>query len=124
VELCGDGPDCAWPLLQIGYRYSKQAKFSDALPYFRRAVQVRPEWARTHFHLAKAMAELSDLAGARTELQQAISLDDSQSEYHYQLAQVYRRLGDPRNADIQLARFRSMQRRESQSAQSADFAQP
>jgi tetratricopeptide (TPR) repeat protein len=124
VELCGDGPECAWPLLQIGYRYSKQAKFSDALPYFRRAVQVRPAWARTHFYLAKTMAELNDLAGARTELEQATSLDDSQSEYHYQLAHVYRRLGDPRNADIEFARFRSTLQGESHRAHSAEFAQP
>jgi tetratricopeptide (TPR) repeat protein len=124
VDLCGNAPECAWPLLQIGYRYSKQTKFSEALPYFRRAVQVRPEWARTHFHLAKTLAALDDLAGARTELEQAIRLDNSKSEYHYQLAQVYRRLGDVRKADIEFARFRNVRQHESQSSDSAEFAQP
>jgi tetratricopeptide (TPR) repeat protein len=124
IRLCGNGPDCAWPLLQFGYRYSKQAQFSEALPYFRRAAQVRPEWARTHFNLAKTLAELHDLAGARLEFELAVKLDDSQPEYHYQLGHIYNRLGEGPKANAAFTRFRSISQAARDHVDAQDFNQP
>jgi predicted Zn-dependent protease len=124
VDLCGAGPDCAWPLLQIGYIYRRQSNFKKALMYFRKAVQAKPDWARPHFHLAKTLVELDDLQGARKELEVAVRLDDSKSEYQYQLAQVYRRLGEEQRATAAFARFRSMAQVERKTDAGADFSQP
>src|SRR5439155_9384303 len=103
---------------------TRQSNFKEALMYFRKAVQARPDWARPHFHLAKTLVELDDLQGARKELENAVRLDDSKSEYQYQLAQVYRRLGEVQKATAAFARFRSMAQVERKSNAGADFSQP
>jgi Tfp pilus assembly protein PilF len=64
------------------------------------------------------------LTAARNELEQAVRLDDSKSEYHYQLAQVYRRLGDAARAGAEMARFRAMSQRQQSTGDTSDFNQP
>lgn len=124
LEACGAGHECAWPLLQLGFLYNVRSGPAQAAAWFRRAVAARPDWARPHFYLGKALAALDDLRGARGEFEQAVKLDESRSEYHYQLAQVYRQLGEVEKAGVQLARFRSLADLESNATPSAEFAQP
>jgi tetratricopeptide (TPR) repeat protein len=108
VEACGAGRDCAWPLLQLGFLYGLRNDPEGAAGFYRRAVEARPDWARPHFHLGKALAAAGELAGARRELEEAVKLDEGRSEYHYQLAQVYRRIGEREKAREELARFRKL----------------
>ncbi len=108
ILVCGAGRECAWPLLQLGFLRGVQGGPREALPHFLKAVEARPDWARPHFHLGKTLAALDDFAAARTELERAVELDGSRPEYHYQLAQVYRRLNEPAKAAAQFARFRKL----------------
>lgn len=124
LRVCGAGRDCAWPLLQIGFLHGVQSGPAAAIPYYRRAVETRPDWARTHFHLGKALAAEEDLAAARQELERAVELDAAQPEYHYQLATVYRRLGEAGKARAQLAQFRSLRNLETRPPAAAEVAQP
>ncbi len=117
IAACGSGRDCAWPLLQLGFLRGIQGGPEEALPHFRRAVQARPDWARPHFHLGKTLAALEQFAAARAELEMAVELDGSRPEYHYQLAQVYRRLGEPGKATAQFASFRRLRGAQAESAE-------
>jgi tetratricopeptide (TPR) repeat protein len=124
LDTCKSQPECAWPLLQLGFFYDLQGSTEQALAYFRRAVEARPQWARPHFYLGKKLAASGDLDGARKELEQAVSLDDTQSEYHYRLAQVYRQLGQPLKAGAHLARFRQLAKLQSKPSPGDSFTEP
>ncbi len=124
LSACEDGRECAWPLLQLGFLYRTRNVPEQALALFRRAVKVRPDWARPHFHLGKELAETGDLRAARRELEEAVKLDESRSEYHYQLALVYRWLGEAEKASTQLARFRALADLKSHVEPVPEFAQP
>ena len=108
-ELCGAGSaECAWPLLQLGFLSLRETGDREAEPYFRQAVAARPDWAKPHFYLGKTLVTLGRLDEAQAELETAVRLDDSKSEYHYQLAQVCRRLGDAQKADRHLQRYQTL----------------
>ncbi len=125
LELCGSqARDCAWPLLQLGILISRQKGAQEAEPYFRQAVRDRPDWAKPHFYLGKTLAALGDLNGARTTIETAVHLDESRSEYHYQLAQVYRRLREPQKAEREMGRYQALTDLERRKKASADFTNP
>lgn len=116
LELCA-GAECSWPLLQLGYRYASESKMAQALPYYHKAVQARPNWALPHFHLGKTLAALNDLNAARAEIETAITLDSNKPDFHYLLAQIYRRLGETEKSNAQFARFRSLKQQEGTTAE-------
>lgn len=124
LAMCGTGRECAWPLLQLGFLYRMRNMPRDALRFFRQAVQARSDWARPHFHLGKTLAEAGELGEACSELEQAVKLDQSRPEYHYQLAQVYRGLGQAQKATAQIESFRALADLESHAEPAAEFAQP
>ncbi len=109
VGLCvGASRDCAWPLLELGFLASRQTGEKDAERYFRRAVEARPDWAKPHFYLGKTLAALGQLDAARAQLEDAARIQPDQSQHEYQLAQIYRRLGDPTKSEQHLARYREL----------------
>jgi tetratricopeptide (TPR) repeat protein len=109
LELCGSQTtDCAWPLLQMGFLTERQKGPREAEVLFRRAVAARPDWAKPHFYLGKAMVALGDLKAARAEIETAVHLDDEKSQYHYQLAQLYRQLKETQKAKQHLMRYQAL----------------
>ncbi len=125
LEVCSPaGSECAWPLLQLGFLASREKGMREAEKYFRRAITARPNWAKPHFYLGKTLANLGDLNGARLEMETALSFDETRPEYHYQLAQVLRRLGQARRAEQQMARHQALTDLEGRKKASADFISP
>ena len=124
LTACGSGRDCAWPLMQLGFLYSVRNRPEQALVFFERAVESRPDWSSPHFHLGKARAASGDLRGAEAELRGAIRLEGGRAEYHYQLAQVYRKLGEAARAAEELQVFRKLADLESHSKPRPEFAEP
>ncbi len=125
LELCSSrARECAWPLLQLGVLISRRVGAQEAEPYFRQAVRDRPDWAKPHFYLGKTLAALGDLIGARKTIETAVHLDGSRSEYHYQLAQVYRRLRDHEKAEQEMGRYQALTDLERKKKASADFSNP
>jgi len=109
LDLCGGLiRECAWPLLELGFLAGRQAREAEAERYFRRAVSARPDWAKPHFYLGKALAARGDLNGARGELEAAAQLEPDQSQHQYQLAQVYRRMGDVAKSKDRMLRYRQL----------------
>ena len=109
LQLCGSqARECAWPMLQMGCLTERQKGVREAEPFFRRAVAVRPDWAKPHFYLGKALAALGNLRDAEDELETAVRLDEGKSQYHYQLAQLYRRLKQTQKAKEHLTRYQDL----------------
>jgi predicted Zn-dependent protease len=109
MGLCGGASrECAWPLLELGFLASRESKERQAERYYRRAVEARPDWAKPHFYLGKTLAALGQLDVACTELEAAARVEPDQSQYQYQLAQVYRRLGNFTKSEQHLARYREL----------------
>jgi tetratricopeptide (TPR) repeat protein len=106
LELCApQTTECAWPLLQMGFLIERQKGSREAESFFHQAVVARPNWAKPHFYLGKILVALNDLEGGRAEMEAAIRLDEGKSEYHYQLAQLYRRLKETQKARQHLSRY-------------------
>jgi predicted Zn-dependent protease len=125
LDLCsGASRDCAWPLLELGFLASRQTGEKQAERYFRRAVEARPDWAKPHFYLGKTLAALGQLDAARTALEAAAQIEPGQSQYEYQLAQVYRRMGDRAKSKQHLARYRELAARERKKKTPAELNVP
>jgi tetratricopeptide (TPR) repeat protein len=124
LSACGSGHDCAWPLMQLGFLYSIRNWPEQAILFFERAVESRPDWSSPHFQLGKARAASGDLRGAEAELRGAIRLEGGRAEYHYQLAQVYRRLGEAAKAAEELQVFRKLADLESHGKPRPEFTEP
>jgi tetratricopeptide (TPR) repeat protein len=109
LQLCGSqARECAWPMLQMGFLTERRKGVREAEPFFRRAAAARPDWAKPHFYLGKALVALGDLGNAQEELETALRLDEGKSQYHYQLAQLYRRLNQPQKAKEHLTRYQAL----------------
>jgi tetratricopeptide (TPR) repeat protein len=109
LELCEpQGTDCAWPLLQMGLLAERQKGPREAESFFRQAVNSRPDWAKPHFYLGKVLVALKELEDGRSEMETAIRLDGGKSEYHYQLAQLYRRINEIQKAEQHLLRYQAL----------------
>jgi tetratricopeptide (TPR) repeat protein len=124
LELCGASQDCAWPLLELGFLASRQTGEKEAELYLRRAVEARPDWAKPHFYLGKTLAALGELSAARTELEAAARIEPDLSQHQYQLAQIYRRLGNVEKAEKHLARYRELVELERKKKTPAEFNVP
>ncbi len=116
VMLCGDRKrECGWPLLELG-RVTETRSEAEAQQYFAKAVAARPDWAKPHYYLGKALAAREEFEAARKELESAVRLDGSRPEYFYQLGQVCRQLGDKETAKHYLMRFREVQAEQEKSS--------
>jgi tetratricopeptide (TPR) repeat protein len=125
VGLCGpQTSECAWPLLQLGYLTERQQGPQAAESYLRQAVAARPDWAKPHFYLGKTLAALGNLNAARTEMEAAVRLDEAKSQYHYQLALLYRQLKEPQRAKQHLERYRALVELERDKRAPAEFGSP
>ena len=125
LELCGaQTSECSWPLLQLGLLTDRQKGAQEAEQYFRKAVAARPDWAKPHFYLGKALIALGDINGARAEMETAVRLDEGKSQYHYQLAQVYRRMRETEKAKQHMARYQVLADLERKKGAVAEFIDP
>ena len=69
-------------------------KFREAIPHLKITVAVYPELGRARFLLGKAYRGTGDNQAALQEFQEALKLDPDYKEVHFQLYQLYARLGD------------------------------
>ena len=95
VQLSPDDPEAACLLAEI---LMAKRQYGEASPYLDKAAQSpRVNASRVHALRSRVLMADGKPTEALAELQQALSADTDGS-YHYQLAQIYRRLGDPKAA--------------------------
>jgi tetratricopeptide (TPR) repeat protein len=125
LEFCGaQTRECAWPLMQLGFLASRRKSPQEATELFRKSIAARPDWAKPHFYLGKSRAAGGDFLGARAEIETAVRLDAGKPEYHYQLAQVYRKLGESQKAEEQMTLYQSLTDAEGKKTATPDFSNP
>lgn len=104
-----------------GYRASfnlarlllKSARAPEAVQRFRQAVEANPEFATGHLYLAKALLDAGDLPGAQAAAHEGLKAGPERKMAplgHYVLADVYTRLGRPRDAAREVAAARKLER--------------
>jgi tetratricopeptide (TPR) repeat protein len=74
--------------LASGDKSFQSGKYSEAIVYYRNAIQVSPKLARAHYQLARAYLQSKFLQNAYKELQETVTLDPSNSEAQLQFAAV------------------------------------
>lgn len=85
-----------------GQIYLDQQKFEEATEAFERALAIDPGLLHAYHGLATVALARQDLETSRAYLLQAIERRPSYTEAHGLLADVYRRLGDPEQAEREL----------------------
>ncbi len=71
-----------------------EQKFQQAIDHLKITVSVYPELARARFLLGKAYRGVGDNQAALQAFQDALKIDQNYKEVHYQLYELYARLGD------------------------------
>lgn len=107
------------PNLYIGYYYcgkvaleAGESQTQPALTFFTKAVDLDPDFAEGHFEKGRALEQSGKLQEALVEYKKSLALDSSLSQAHYRLALVYRKLGQTRVADNELALFQKAKLKE------------
>lgn len=85
-----------------------QSKPKQALQWYLRALELRPDLVDAHIAAGKALTRLGEPARALAQLQDAVRLDPRNEVAHYRLAQAYRKLGRTRDADREDAIFQTL----------------
>jgi tetratricopeptide (TPR) repeat protein len=79
-----------------------------AVTALREAIDLDPDFARAHFHLARAYEQISDLSRAEAELKKTIRLEPQNDRAHYVLAMLYQKAGRAQEAKAELAIHRQL----------------
>ena len=78
----------------MGEILSEKYQFSEAEPYLKTALKATPDLiAHVHALLGRVYAETNRMQEAISELKLGLA-DDKDGHVHYQLAQVYKKVGD------------------------------
>jgi tetratricopeptide (TPR) repeat protein len=101
--------ECEYLLGEIEWLRSKP---EEALQHYDKALQLRPGYVDAQVAAGKALARLGDAAGALKHLSDAVAADPRSEAAHYQLSQIYLKLGRTQDAERESATFKQL--RESQ----------
>ena len=110
-------PTSAQASLVMGQVLVRRHQYADAVPYLKTALNGSPlALPQVHFLLARCLAGQGDYAGALSELKLALP-SDTTGIFHYQLYQIYQKLGDAKAAAVALQESEKLRREESQAEQ-------
>lgn len=92
---------------------ANQGRTADAVVHFREAVSAQPDFAAGYLYLAKALLDAGDLPASEEAARKGLAAkpDDEQAPLgHYVLADVYSRMGRPRDAAREAAAGQRLER--------------
>jgi tetratricopeptide (TPR) repeat protein len=98
---------------KLGAVLLNRGQVQDALAELKRADALQPGMPETLLELGKATAATGDLVLAEKLILQVLDLERVSrlaESAHYQLAEIYRRLGRPSDADREMKRFQEMRK--------------
>lgn len=101
---------------RLGMALLRMGRAEEGLREITAAAQLQPDSPEILYELGRAGDQLSDTALAEKAWLRVITLDDSggwAEQAHYQISQLYRRLGNKAGADEHLQMFQRLQRRRS-----------
>ena len=72
-----------------GDKYFEQGLYSEAIQEYKKAIEMKPDWALAHNNLGLSYTKINNQNLAIQEYNEAIQLDPNLAEAHYNLASVY-----------------------------------
>jgi tetratricopeptide (TPR) repeat protein len=107
------------PNLYIGYFYcgkvaleAGENQTGEALAFLTKAVDLNSDFAEGHFERGRALEQSGKLQQAMAEYNTSLLKNGNLSQAHYRLALLYRKLGQARAADNELALFQKTKSKE------------
>ncbi|HXJ91695.1 MAG TPA: tetratricopeptide repeat protein [Terriglobia bacterium] len=97
--------ECEYLMGEIEWLRSKP---DEALKHYRRALVLRPGYEDAQIAAGKSLARLGDVEGALKYLSAAVAADPQSEAAHYQLSQIYRKLGRTQDAERESATFQKI----------------
>ena len=104
-------PGSASSAYKLGVALLSRGRLPDAIAELRRANTLQPDMPETLVELGKALSALGDAKSAEPYLKQALAIERDTplaESAHFQLSQVYRKLGRPSDADRELKLFQEL----------------
>jgi tetratricopeptide (TPR) repeat protein len=101
-----------WPPMNLGALLTKLDRLEEAEPLFRESLQFDANFAQSHYQLGVLLQKQNKIPAAVDELKKAAALDPVYSGPHYALARIYRRSGDPEQAQRELQIFQDLKTKE------------
>jgi tetratricopeptide (TPR) repeat protein len=95
-------PGSAGAEFQLGDLARQERRWTEAIQYFERARRLAPQSPEILVGIAGTFIAQGKFEDARAPLEEAIKLDADNSEAHYMLSSVYRRLGREQDAAKEL----------------------
>jgi tetratricopeptide (TPR) repeat protein len=95
---------------EVGEAYRKHGDLEQAIPAFRRALNLQPAFVEARIALAKALRQEKQTQEALAVLEPARDSTPPNAAVHFLLAQLYRDAGRTADAQREDARFREMQK--------------
>ncbi|HEY2981903.1 MAG TPA: tetratricopeptide repeat protein [Anaerolineales bacterium] len=106
-------PGSAAAAYKLGTVLLNRGRVREAVGELKRANGLRPGMPETLLELGKATAAVGEFASAETLLQKVVEQEQASrlaESAHFQLAQIYRRLGRPADADREMKRFQELRK--------------
>ncbi len=91
------------------YLSAGNTRLDAAYQSYARALQLQPNFSNAQLGLGKVLIRMGKNQEALTHLREAARLDPVDSTVHYLLAQTYRRLGQPQDADREIKVFEDLE---------------
>ena len=98
-------PDNPGPFIDMGMLLEEQDKPQEAIPFFKKALEIAPLDAKAHQEIGKTYFNLDQPTLAESELLRAVELAPNNARAHYVLGQLYRKQGKSDKAKAQFARY-------------------
>lgn len=107
-------PGSAAAAYKLGWVLANQGRTENAIEELRRADQLKPDMPETLLELGKLLNSSGDPKSAEVYLRKVLVIEQETKlaeTAHFQLAQVYRKLGRPADADKEMKRFTELRTR-------------
>jgi tetratricopeptide (TPR) repeat protein len=78
----------------LGNFYFHSGKLEDAIEQYRKAVEIKPDYADAHFNLAVALLQKEDTNGAMAQYQEALAINPAAADVRYNLGNALFAQGD------------------------------
>lgn len=107
-------PKLYQPQFNLAKLLARGGRHAEAVVHFRQAVALDPSFAEGRLYLAKSLLDTGDLSGAEAEARRGLAAGPEASAValgHYVLADVYSRLGRPRDAAREAATGQRLEER-------------
>jgi tetratricopeptide (TPR) repeat protein len=99
---------CGASIFQSGEGMGKPVDLEAAAEYLKRALKLKPDFAPAHLQLGTLYASQNDFEKAIPQFLEAIRIDPASPMSHYQLGQAYRKTGQLKLAQRELAQYTSL----------------